>query len=60
MWSELYEGENGRKAWSVIQKATVRTLSNPNIRPFNTSPADSTADVLHEQTHPGRTQGETS
>jgi hypothetical protein len=61
-WSELYEGENGRKVWSTIQKAAVKTLSSPNTRPFDASSADGPTDILHEheQARPGRTQEETS
>lgn len=39
VWAEIYEGENGRKVWSVVQKATVATLSQPNASPFDASPA---------------------
>lgn len=34
-WTELYEGENGRKTWSELQKMAVRAAANPNSRPYS-------------------------
>lgn len=34
-WAELYEGEDGRKAWSEIQKTAVRVAADPKSRPYS-------------------------
>jgi len=35
VWSELYEGADGRKVWSVVQAAVKHTVGNPNAVPFD-------------------------
>lgn len=35
VWAELYEGEDGRKAWSVCQDMAREAAANPNAKPYS-------------------------
>lgn len=34
-WTELYKDEDGRKAWSEIQKMSVRVAADPTSKPYS-------------------------
>ena len=34
-WTELYEGAEGRKVWSVMQKMAVRAAADPRSKPYS-------------------------